>query len=454
MLTPQRHKRAAADNLTGGGIRAHIRRLAAPAAVGFFCQTVFNLTDAFYAGWISTAAQSALAFAFPLFFIQLSCCVGIGQALAAFAANALGDGKRARAAAWCGQACAYCAAVAVCIWALLLPQADALVAAMGAKGEARAAAAAYSRVIYAAAPVFLINFLFYGALQAAGNTTAFRNSVVVAVALNFALDPLFMFGWGPLPPLGVAGIAAATVVSQLLAVFYLAGVVSKTHMARRWRWAFARPRPRLLRQLARQSVAPMGRMFCLGLGFFVITAALGRLDAAAVAAYGIALRVEQLFLLPIVGFEIALLAYAGQNLAVGNRRNTAAAYWLCVRYGLALLIASGLLLLFGGGWLVSWFSQEAEVTEHGRRYLIAAAFAAPCYLMLNMGGAVLMAARRVWLFVGVSVARMLVLPPLLFWLFAHVANMRVEGIWLGILLAAAIPVLWLRRPLARVFARS
>ena len=62
-----------------------------------FFQVLYNITDTFYAGWISTAAQAALAFSFPLFFILLSCCVGAGQAVTARAAHAVGGGHFARA---------------------------------------------------------------------------------------------------------------------------------------------------------------------------------------------------------------------------------------------------------------------------------------------------------------------------------------------------------------------
>ena len=82
---------------------------------------------------------------------------------------------------------------------------DSIVGLMGATGAVRQQATQYSLIIFAGAPLFLLSFLINGALQALGNTTAFRNSVIGAVLLNIVLDPILMFGWLGLPALGWRG---------------------------------------------------------------------------------------------------------------------------------------------------------------------------------------------------------------------------------------------------------
>lgn len=439
-------------DLTSGGIRDNIRRLAVPAAVGFFCHTLYNMTDTFYAGFISTAAQAALAFSFPLFFIVLSCCVGIGQALTARTANALGKRRLARGAYFVGQGLVMATVVSVFIWLVLLPATAALVAAMGGRGEAAQWATDYSRIIYIGTPLFLFTFLLNAALQAVGNTKAFRNSIIASVLLNIVLDPILMFGWFGLPALGVSGIALATLLSQLFGGLYMLGVFSRTIIAKRWRWVFMRPRLPILLTLIKQSLAPTIRMLGIGLFFFLVTAFLSRLDNNAVAAYGIALRIEQMFLLPTIGLEVALLAYAGQNLASGKKRQTRSAYYLCVRYGLICMAFSALVELTCGRFLISLFNDDAEVIRYGYGYLIAAACVGPLYLFINTGGAIVMAALRSLDIALVSILRLLLLPMFFFWLLAFELGWGVTGIWVGIILANSVAAWWMHHRGVQLFS--
>lgn len=436
----------------GGGVHAHIRRLAAPAAVGLFGQTLFNMTDTFYAGYISTAAQSALGFAFPPYFILLSFCIGIGQATTARTADALGAGRRARAACFIGQGAVLAGFVCLFVWLFLLPFAGEIVSLLGATGEEHRLATLYSSILYAGAPLFLAVFLLNGALQAVGNTRAFRNAVLLSVALNVLLDPMLMFGWFGLPALGLGGVAVATLLAQLFGILYLLRAFAGKAAASRWRWVFLRPRPPLLLRLAKQAIAPLGRMLCIGAGFFIITGFLGRFNADAVAAYGIALRVEQMFLLPTIGLEVALLAYAGQNFGAGQPRHVRAAYWLCLRYGMLLMGVSAAVLIFGGRFLIGAFNDSESVLAYGRGYLFAAAAVGPFYVFLNAAGAVLMGALRTIDIAVISVLRLVLLPLAFFWLFAVAAGLGVNGVWLGIFLANVAPAIWLHRRCLRTLA--
>lgn len=430
-------------DLTGSGIRANILKMAVPAATGFFCYTLFNMTDTFYARFISTAAQSALAFSFPLYFILLSFCVGIGQAVTARTANAIGKKRLARASYFFAQGLVLAAAVCLLIWALLLPTTHHLIALLGGRGDAAQWATDYSRIVYVGAPFFLLTFLLNSALQACGNTTSFRNSLIISVLLNIVLDPLLMFGWFGLPALGIPGVAVATLLTQVFSAVYLLLAFLRTVLARRWRWIFLRPRWHILWRLGKQASAPTARMLGIGFFFFLVTAFLGRIDESAVAAYGIALRIEQMFLLPTIGLEVALLAYAGQNIAAGKHRQTRTAYRLCLRYGFMCVLAGALVMVVLGQWMIGLFNPDAAVVRHGYHYLLAAAVVGPLYLFINLGGALLMGALRALDIALVSLMRLLALPLLFFWLLAVLLGWGAAGIWAGIVLANAPAAVWM-----------
>lgn len=416
--------------------------MALPAAVGLFCNTLFNITDTFYAGWIATEAQAALAFAFPLYFLQLSLCIGVLQAVTTKVAAAAGAKNMHLARRLTGQGAVLGALTVVLIWLVLLPSADGMLLTLGAAGDARTLAAEYIGVIFAGAPAFVGAFAINGALHSVGNTTAFRNSIAAATAANLVLDPALMFGWFGLPALGIAGIGWATVIAQGGCALYMLLALARSPLARDFRREFLRPDGRLLRELTAQTLSPTGRMLCINAGFFIITGFLGHFGPAAVAGYGIALRMEQLFLLPTIGMESAMLAYAGQNFGARQPARVAAAYMLCLRRGFAIMAAGAAVMLFGGEFLVGLFNEDAEVRRQGALYLRLAAASGALYVILNVAGAVFLAAGRHTIILTINVLRLTAAPALLAYVLAILLDAGVSGIWIGIFLCNAAAALY------------
>ena len=440
-------------DLTAGDVRAHIVRLAAPAAVGMFFQVLYNITDTFYAGWISTGAQASLAFAFPVFFILLSCCVGAGQAVTAQAAQAVGGGHLARARYFFGQGLILSAGVALFLILACAPLAGTMVAAMGARGDELKDAADYAGIICVGSPFFLLFFVTNAALNAIGDTDSHRNCLVGAAVLNVILDPILMFGWLGLPALGVAGVALATVISQGLGSAYLLWIFSRGVLGRRWRRVFLRPRAPILKSLFGQMVPPTANMLCIGAGFFIITGFLGYLDSTAVAAYGIALRLEQLFLLPTIGLSVALLAAAGQNYGAGIPERALEALTFATRLGWLCVLAGSPIILLAATPLISFFNDSPEVLAHGRGYLWTAACVAPFYIVIHMSGSLLQAAGRPRAIAAVAAARLILAPPVFIWIFAVILEMGVAGVWLSIFVVNAVAAAGIWRWRIRILRR-
>ena len=425
-------------------MRAHIVRLAAPAGVGLFFNTLYNITDTFYAGWISTGAQAALAFSFPLFFILLSCCVGAGQAVTARAAQAAGGGHYARARYFFGQGIILSIGVAAFLILVCAPLAQPMLLALGARQDELKDATDYAQIIYLGSPLFLMFFVTNAALNAIGDTDSYRNCLVGTALLNVVLDPILMFGWLGLPALGVAGVGVATVIAQGAGSAYLLWIFSRGVLGRRWRGVFLRPRAPILKSLFGQMVPPTANMLCIGAGFFIITGFLGYLDSAAVAAYGIALRLEQLFLLPTIGLSIALLAVAGQNYGAGVPARALEALRCATRLGWLCVLVGSPIILLAATPLISFFNDSPEVLAHGRGYLWMAACVAPFYIVIHMSGALLQAAGRPRAIAAVAAGRLIAAPPVFIWLFAVVLDLGVAGVWLSILAVnvAAAAVIW------------
>lgn len=435
--------------LSKGDAFRHIRQLAMPAAVGLFCNTLFNITDTFYAGWLATEAQSALAFSFPLYFVQLSCCVGIMQATTARTAWAVGSGRLLRARRLAGQGLVLAGLVCVLLWLTFLPFIGELLTLLGAEGRVHEWAEDYSRIIFIGVPVFIGAFALNGILNALGNTKAFRNSIAVATVANVVLDPALMFGWWGLPQLGVKGIALATIIVQGGCALYLLWAVSHSVIARRWRWRFLLPSRQLLPGLAAHMLTPTGRMLCISAGFFIIIGFLGYFSAAAVTGYSIALRLEQLFLLPTIALESSLLAYASQSFGAGKPARVKAAYMFCLKKGWLITVTNGIIMLLACRWLVGLFNTEAMVLDYGQHYLWLAAVSGSLYVTVNVSSAVFLAGARHRVVLAVNLLRLIIVPAILFYAVAVAAGAGVTGIWVSLLFCNIGGAIFLHRSCLR-----
>ncbi len=430
------------EDLTVGNIRFHLKRMIIPASIAFLCHTIYNMTDAFFASLLGTEAQAGLAFSFPIYFILLSCCIGVGQSVTANIGNALGIKRPKRAAHLLVQSNYLAIGTAFFLWLLIVPQIPYLIEIMGGQGDAKQYAEDYSTIILLGCPFMLWSTLANSALQAVGNTRSMRNVHIFAVFLNIILNPILMFGLLGMPALGIKGLALATIISQLVGCLYLAKQTIKIEFISHWHLRFIVPSLIHLWLLVRQSIAPTARMLGIGGFFFIITATVGALDVSAVAAYGIALRIEQLFLLPTISLEIALLSFASQNLAAHKYKRTTLAYDESLRYGMILMSLGGGMMLFGGYFFMSLFTDDETVRQHGTYYLCIAAAVGMLYVVINTAGAVLLGAHQIKNIMIVSVMRLIIIPTLFIGLFIHILDGGVTEIWIVILLSNIWAAWW------------
>ena len=177
------------SDLTTGPVRPLLRSIAMPAAIGMFCNTLFNLTDTFFAGRLSTAAVAGLSISFPVFFLILSSGAGLGTGTTALMANALGAKKREEARLLAAQSLSFGLLASILLTALGLWGAGPLFRLMGAHGDYLAAALTYIRVIFFGAVFFLGSYSVNAGLVATGETKTFRNVLAAGAVLNVGLDP-------------------------------------------------------------------------------------------------------------------------------------------------------------------------------------------------------------------------------------------------------------------------
>jgi len=388
--------------LTSGSIVSHLVRLSIPACMGMLFNTLYNLTDFWFAGMISSEALAGVSIAGSVFFLLLAIGIGIQTGASVVMAVEVGAGNDDKAADWLdhifGLALILSLVVALLGWFFAKP----LVIFLGAEPNIVPLSMEYVLITLFGAFTFVLSFAAAGALMALGDTKSNRNALVLGFAINFALNPLLTFGVG----LGVSGLALATVIIKALTAIYLYRVLVRT-TGRRCKPAFAfQPWLNLLRQVLPASF----NMLTIIIGGFVTVALLGRFGSDHVAGYAVGLRIEQVLLLPALGLNAAVMAIVGQNFGAGNLLRVRETYTTALKVGLAMALVSIPVMVFLSPTMMGIFTDDQSIMDTGSSYLRIDAVAFYAYVVLFMSTATLQAMKQPLFPMAMGIARQLVIP--------------------------------------------
>lgn len=407
-----------------------IGRLAWPASVGFFFHTMFNVVDTVYAGRLAVEALAALSLSFPVFFVIIALGSGLSSGTTALIATALGAGDQAGARRYAIQGMAFGVLVGLGLTALGLGLAPTLFRVLGAEGGYLVTCLAYMNVIFACSVLFLLLYMFNAILNALGDTRSLRNFLIVGFFSNLVLDPWFIYGGLFMPACGVSGVALSTVIIELAGCVYLGWRVSRSELICERCVEELIPRAGPFREIAAQGLPSAMNMMTVGLGIFIITWFAARFGQAPVAAYGAAVRVEQIVLLPTIGLSTATVTIVAQNRGAGQVERIFSCLRSAQLYGCAAMAPGAVLLLVLAGWFMRLFTGDAEVAAIGAWYLRLMAFLLPAYVILFVNVSALQGMKRPGFGLIIGLLRQIVLPSALFPLLAFACGVR--GVWIAI----------------------
>ncbi|MDD2583157.1 MAG: MATE family efflux transporter, partial [Desulfuromonadaceae bacterium] len=411
------------SDLTSAPIPQLIRRLAIPAGTGFFFNTMFNVVDTWYGGQLSTSALAAMSISFPVFFLILAIGSGVSSGATTLIGNAIGGKNNEEARRYLSQSLSFALIHALILTVAGLTLAPRIFMLMGARGEYLSLALNYMNVIFAGSSFFLLNFVMNAILNSHGNTIAYRNFLIVGFFLNLILDPLFMYGWGGFPALGLAGVALSTVFIQCLGNFYLFRQLSKTGSMPSFSLADIIPRWSYYRELFRQGFPSAMNMMTVSLGIFIITWFAGRFGEQAVAAYGIGTRIEQIALLPVMGLNISTLALTAQNFGAERIDRIRETVRSSLRFGVLFALCGTAAALLYRRELMGFFTTDSSVINAGAGFLAVEALVMPAYVLLYINVSVMQGIRMPLFGLAVGLYRQIAGPAFVFHLFTTVMGL-------------------------------
>ncbi len=426
---------------TSGSLNKAILLLAVPMMLEMALESVFAVADLFWVGHLGADAVAAVGLTESLLTLVFAVSSGLGTAATAMVSRRVGEHDPERAATDAVQAIGVALLLALAIAAPLFFAAPSLLRLVGAGPSVLHIGSTYARIALSTSGVIVLLSLNNSIFRGAGDAAFAMRLLTVANLINLVLDPLLIFGIGPFPKLGVTGPAIATLTGRGLGVLYQFYRLGRGTDCFRIRRHQLRLHLSEMRKFLRVSGAGI-LQFLLEQGSWLgIIRVVSLFGANAVAGYTIAFRIVGFVLLPSMGLSNAASTLVGQHLGAGKQDRARSSVWRTGLWNLAFLGSISLLFAAFAPFLVGLFSHQPTVDQtavQGLRIF--------CYgnLLFAFGIVFLQAfngagdtVTPTW--INLFGFWLLEIP--LAWLLSRHTHLRLEGVFLAILIAQCVAFL-------------
>lgn len=351
-------------DMTTGRISPKLFHLAWPLVLGNLLQTLYNLADMFWVGRVSTEAVAAVSLMFPLSWMFVSTAMGLTAATIALVSQHVGAGNDRLADEVVAQTCLLAVVVSVALAVAGFAAREPLLRLIGAQGQVFAASLAYIEVIFLTLPLTFLFFAFRAALQGAGDTKTAMWLVAASAGLNIVIDPVFILGWGVIPPMGTRGAALATLVSRLFAAAVGVWILLRGDWGIQLHPGDLRPNPELLAKLVDVGYPATLDGWARSFAAVAMAALVARFGAAATAAYGIGVRLMSVSWTVSGAVGQATATGVGQNLGADTPDRASEVARVATLATMGILLAASLVVwVFPAGAMRVFIDDPATVAE-------------------------------------------------------------------------------------------
>ena len=381
-------------NLLKDNIPDLVKKLAIPASVGTLFQTFYNIVDTYFAGKISPEALAALSKSFPIYFIIIATSIGVSVAGTSLIGNSIGENNKKNVLYYFSHIIIYGFIISLVITIIGLTFADEIFYLMGSSSEVANLGTQYTDIIYYGTIIFILVVSLNSLLHAEGDTKTYRNVLILSFFLNIILNPIFIFGFLFIPALGVKGIAVATLIAQSVSLIIILIKIFLNERVKKITKDFFLIKLYYLKNIFFQSMPITIAISGYSVAATIVFTYIGITGENAVAGYGAATRIEQVVLLPILGINTAIISIISQNFGAKHFDRVKQTYFTSIKYGLIIMIISGILVFSTADIVPSFFTKDLEVIDYGTRYLKISAFILPAYPIFFLSNGFFMALKK------------------------------------------------------------
>jgi putative MATE family efflux protein len=413
-----------------GPITRALVTLAVPIILANILQTGYQLTDSFWVGRLGAAAVAAVSVSFPVTFLVIAMGSGLAMAGATLTAQYAGAGRQDMVNHVAGQTMIMVVITSFLLGALGYIVAPYLLALLGVASDVYDGALGFMRVSFVGMIFVFAYGMFQALMRGVGQTRIPLIIVLGTVILNFVFDPLFIFGWGPIPGSGVMGAALATLATQALAMVLGMAIFLRGRHGIQVSWRALIPDPPYLKRAFLLGFPGSVEFSTRALGLMVMSFLIASFGTLTIAAYGVGSTILQVVTIPAMGVSMAVSTLVGQNIGAGNLDRASRITFLGTALIFGVLAVAGLVAFLWAPQFVSFFiPNDAGVIAEGAHFIRIMAFAwGGIGIQLCVASAFRASGNMLIAMVIAMVSQWMVQFPLAYVLAKH-TSLQADGIW-------------------------
>jgi len=350
-------------NLLEDPVASTLKRMTIPMIYGMILLMTFNLIDTFFVSLLGTQPLAAISFTFPVTFTVISLTIGLGIGTSAVIAKFLGkkDHESAKNAA---TAAMYLAAIIVASLSFIgYFVTDSLFTLLGAQASLLPLIHQYMDIWYIGSVCLIGPMIGNAVLRASGDTKTPSMIMGSAGLINAILDPIFIFGFGPVPAMGIQGAAIATLISWIFGLVLVLYILTKKHNLIHTSLIPIKVLSQACRNILKIGLPAAGANMLTPIAAAIMTAIVATYGESAVAAFGVGSRIESIACLVVLALSMTLPPFISQNFGAGQLMRVEEAYKATVKFVLLWQTLIYILLVLAASLIADIFAKEAEVAE-------------------------------------------------------------------------------------------
>ncbi len=361
-------------------------KLSVPMMLSFAFQTVYNMVDAYFLGKLGTTQFAAPTLVFPLVFTFIAIGMGFGVAGSALVSQYIGAGNERMAEKSAAQVMLIMVVVGVFVITFAVLLAYPMVAALGGaenSGVIPYAVKYFRIVMYGIVFAYLFN-ISSSIFRGLGDANFAMELMLISTLINVVLDPILIFGWGPIPAFGVTGAAWATTTARAIVVIIALYILFSGKRGFRIHLADFTPDFSLISKAIKVGIPGSVGQVITSFGFVIVMKAVSSFGPVIVSAYGIGNRIIGFITMVAVGIGMAVSVMVGQF--IGAKRYDDAEKTVWTAFGMSMLLVGALstLTFLYGRYITHFFINDPQVIEVGAEMFKYVSFSIPFFGSMNI----------------------------------------------------------------------
>jgi putative MATE family efflux protein len=354
------------EDFTQISIKKAIFYLSVPMILEMVMESLFAVVDIFFVGKLGVYAVATVGLTESVLTIIYSIAIGLSMAATAIVARRIGEKKPKEASTAAFQAIIVCSFFAVSVAILGVYQAKNMLSLMGGEEEVIALGYRYTQVIFGGNVCVMLLFLINGIFRGAGNAAVAMRALWIANGFNIILDPLLIFGLGPIPAMGLEGAAWATTTGRGIGVVYQFYILFNGKSVIQFYWDSFRMKWKTVWTILKVASGGMGQFLIESASWIFLMRIISDSGSVALAGYTVAVRLIIFALLPAFGLSNAAATLVGQNLGALQPGRAEKSAWLAAHLTAVFLGFCSVIFIGGAEFFIGIFNQDEGVIEVGR----------------------------------------------------------------------------------------